>query len=741
MLNFSNRSPDQLYAAGFQAHLGGRYAEAERAYRQVLAVAPNHANAWHMLGALAHQAGRYREALEMMERALALDPRRADLHSNTGEVCRQLGGKTDGEEAAACLRRAEDEFKRAIALDPRLADAYTNLALLLIAQERYGEALAAAGAVLAFLPDSANAHHYLGDALLKLKRFPEAQAAYDQTLALQPGCTDARFNLGLLHMEMDRMEEAAAAFRAVIATAPEDWDARLQLAEALGRLGRGQEAYQELLALTQRNPNHAQGHSKLANMLRNSDHVDESLVEYRRAVELDPHDWITHGNMSFALRDQARLDEALAIQREVLARHPDATALHSGLIFTLQLVPGVSRAEVRREQALWNRRHADPLAGQRGHYPNSRDPGRRLRIGYVSADLRSHPVGRFMLPLLKNHDRGQVEVFCFPTTGAHDQVTGQLRQAADHFVSLGALEDEAAAAAIRAAEIDILIDLNNHTIDNRMLLFARRPAPVQISYLAFSAGTGLETIDWRLTDPHIDPRPSPDDEQAFEKPLRLAETYWCYAAPALAGAVSALPAAAAGHVTFGIFNYFSKCNEQVLALWARLLAELPAARLMLCVPMGSRQGYVQGFFKDRGIAAERLTLVGRIKEEAYFQNYGRVDVALDTFPWAGGTTTCDALYMGVPVITWAGAPGETLQRCGVSILTNLGHPEWMAATAEEYVAKARAVAADLPRLADIRAGLRERMRASPLMDAPRFARHVEAAYRQAWMSYVAGQSP
>ncbi len=725
MLNFSNPALDQLYAAAVQHHMAGRHAEAERAYRQVLALAPNHADSWHMLGALACQLGKYDAAVELMERAVALNPCQAAYRSNLGEAYRQAGKP----------ERAAEHFKAAIALDPKMANAHTNLAALYLAQERYAEALQAVQAGIPFMPDNAVAQRFMGDALVKLKRYDEALQAYERALALQPDLTDARFNAALLLSEMGRREEAASAFRMVVAATPHDWEAWLQLVDMLDRLGRAAEAHQEVIRLVQRNPKYAPAHGKLANILRNGHHIDEALAAYAQAAALAPAEWITRANMAFALRDLARLEESLALQRELLAQHPDASALHSGLIFTMHLVPGLPREDIQREQALWNRRYGDPVAAQRGGYTNDRNPARCLRIGYMSADFRSHPVGWFMLPLLKNHDRTQVEVFCFQASRAMDALTGRIQAVADRFVPLGPLSDDEAAAAIRAAGIDILVDLNNHTIDNRMPVLARKPAPVQISYLAYGAGTGLETIDWRLTDAFIDPIPAPDDALPFEKPLRLAETYWCYAAHPTAGAVQPLPALAAGHVTFGSFNYFAKCNDQVLALWARLLAEIPGTRFMLSVPVGSRQAYVREFFAARGIAPERLTLVGRIKEELYFRNYGLVDIALDPFPWAGGTTTCDALWMGVPVITWGGAPGQTLQRGGVSILSNLGCPEWIAGTPDEYIAKARALAADLPRLAEIRAGLRGRMQRSVLMDAPRFARHVEAAYRRAWEAW------
>jgi protein O-GlcNAc transferase len=730
MLNVSNSPLQQLFATGLQHHHAGRLAEAQQAYRQLLAQAPHHADAWHMLGALTCQLGQPQAARDLIARAVALEPRRADFHCNLGEVCRQAGG-------AENLRRAEAELLQAIALDPRLADAHTNLATLYADQQRHPEALHAAQAAAAIAPHNAGAHRLMADSLLQLRRHDEALAAYQQTLALQPNFTAARFNLAVLLVQMDRLEEALAAFRAVLAATPDDCDAWLQIAETLFRLRRDEQATQELTALTQRFPNYAPAHRRLAELLRDNDCADEALVEYRRAIQTDPNYWFAQANLTFVLRDQARVDEALALQRQLLERHPDEAALRSGLIFTMQLSPGVSRAQVRQEQALWNRRHGDPLAAHRGNYPQSRDPQRRIRIAYLSADLRSHPVGWFMLPLIRNHDRTQVEIFCLHTTHAADAVTAQIRQSADHTLILADMNDDQAAAAIRAAGIDILIDLNNHTIGNRMPLLARKPAPVQISYLAFSAGTGLETIDWRLTDPHIDPTPAPDDDQPFEKPLRLPETYWCYAPHPAAGDVSQLPARAAGHLTFGSLNHFSKCNDQLLALWARLLTQIPTARLLLCVPTGSRQQYVRAFFQARGIDPGRLTLVGRVNETAYFQHYQRIDIALDTFPWAGGTTTCDALYKGVPVITQAGPPGETLQRCGISILTNLGHPEWVASSPDEYVAKAQTLAADLSHLAQIRATLRNQMRRSALMDAPRFARHVETAYRHAWTQWCA----
>ncbi len=291
------------------------------------------------------------------------------------------------------------------------------------------------------------------------------------------------------------------------------------------------------------------------------------------------------------------------------------------------------------------------------------------------------------------------------------------------------LGDAELAAQIRADGNEILVDLSMHTVDNRLTLFALKPAPVQITYLAYCAGTGLRTMDFRLTDGFIDP-PFAGEGQAFERPLRL-ESYWCYAANEHAAALAPLPAVKNGHVTFGSLNYFSKVNDDVLALWSRVLAAVPGSRLALHVRGASRFDHVRNFMAARGISAQRLHLIPRLTEEDYFAQYARIDIALDPFPFAGGTTTLDALYMGVPVITRAGA--QTYARGGVSILSNLGNgaENWIAADDGQYIQKAAALAADVPALQKWRESLRARLQHSILMDAPRFARSIEAAYRTA----------
>ena len=735
MLNFGPPPPasptlEQLFAQAMAHHQAGRLAQAEPVYRQLLALQPNHFNALHMLGVLASQAGNSAAAIELIKRAVALNPNEATSHGNLGEILRKAGQ----------LSRAEAELRRAIALQPQFADAYCNLALLLLAQNRDQEAEELLQAGIRHVPGHATLFQYLGDAFSKEKRFPEALQAYEEALRLRPQLVDARYNMGVILAELGRIPEAEAAFRAVLAVTPQDWDAHEHLADMLARRDRTGEAVLMLREVCRQQPQRAKTFYLLGNMLRNINFVDDAIAAYQRCLELTPDDRLALANLALAYRDQARLDESVALHRKALDSMPTAAAVHSSLIFTLHLVPHVSRAVIEEEQRRWNERHANPLANKRLPHGNDRSPDRRLLIGYVSADLRAHPVGRFMLPLLRNLDRSQVEVFCYSVARGPDGQTEKLRAATDQWRHAAPLNDDELAAQVRADGIDVLIDLSNHTIDNRMLMFARKPAPVQITYLAYCAGTGLSTMDWRLTDPHMDPPGGPADSVAYERPLRLAETYWCYEANSAACEVTPPPALQNGYVTFGSLNYFSKCNDQVLQLWARLLSEMPGTRLALHVPAGSREAYVRRIFEKRGVSPERLTLLPRCRQDVYFQHYQKVDIALDPFPWAGGTTTCDALWMGVPVVTLAeeGPGADTVSRGGLSLLSNLGYREWVARSEEEYLAKAKELAGDLGRLAAVRQGLRGRMAGSVLMDAPRFAKNMVAAYRQAWKTWCEG---
>jgi predicted O-linked N-acetylglucosamine transferase (SPINDLY family) len=389
---------------------------------------------------------------------------------------------------------------------------------------------------------------------------------------------------------------------------------------------------------------------------------------------------------------------------------------------------------IRDEHRIWNQQHAEPLKKFIRPHSNDREPDRPLRIGYVSADFLDHPVGRLILPLLSAHNHDHFTIFCYSDVKQPDRLTPLIRRHAGQWQNIVRLTDERVAQMIREDRIDILVDLTMHVANNRLLLFARKPAPVQATYLAYCSTTGLEKMDYRLTDPYFDP-PGMNDEFYSEKSIRLPETYWCYPNDDLSSEVGPLPALATGEITFGCLNNFSKVSPDALKLWMQLLRAMPKSRFILHAYPGAHRQRVVDLLQQGGIDPRRVAFAGKVPLREYYALHGKIDIGLDPFPFAGGTTTCDAVWMGVPVVTLIGK--TAVGRGGVSILSNLGLPELIAGTPEQYIEIAMGLAKDLPRLAELRRTLRARMQASPLMDAPRFARNVEAAYRQMWRNWCA----
>jgi predicted O-linked N-acetylglucosamine transferase (SPINDLY family) len=414
-----------------------------------------------------------------------------------------------------------------------------------------------------------------------------------------------------------------------------------------------------------------------------------------------------------------------------------APGLHSNYLSCLQHTPGVTPAELAAAHAEWNRRHAEPLRGSWQPHPNTPDPERPVRIGFVSADLGSHPVGYFTVRLFEHLDPRQCLTFCYSFRSKEDDLSRRIAQSAGAWRNVYSLSIEQLAAQIRADGIDILFDLAGHT-SNRLTLFARKPAPIQISWAGYVGTTGIKAMDYVLADRHHVP---PEMEPYYqEKVLRMPDGYVCYDPPAYAPEVGPLPAAANGYVTFGSFNRLAKTTPEVVDVFCRVLKRVPDARMIvkftgLDGPSTNRR-YAE-MFAQRGIDPQRLELLGNSPHAELLAQYNRIDVALDTFPYSGGLVTCEALWMGVPVIT---CPGQTFAgRHSLSHLTNAGLPELVAQDLDDYVQRAVALAGDRPRLAALRAALRSQVAASPLCDGRRFAANFARLMREVWCAWCANR--
>jgi predicted O-linked N-acetylglucosamine transferase (SPINDLY family) len=501
------------------------------------------------------------------------------------------------------------------------------------------------------------------------------------------------------------------------------------LAETLRLGGRTEDSAAWFRIALKLDPAIATAHLALGAMHADAGHFDEAVADFRRALELDQNLHDARSYLAAALSESGRRDEAEALYRQAIALRPDDANAHSALIFNLMFWPNVTAQDILAEARAWNARHARPLAAEARPHENDRSPERRLRIGYVSPDFKTHVLALFTIPLLAHHDHEQFEIYCYSSADKPDHLTQRIRGYADVFRDVASLDDAALAEVIRQDRIDILVDITMHMTDRRLLCYARRPAPVQLCWLAYPGTTGLETLDYRVSDPFLDP-PDASTDVYSEETLRLPDTFWCYDPLTAEPDVSPLPALTTGRVTFGCLNHFRKVNDGVLRVWAQVLSAVPKSRLLLMAPPGSARDHVRAIFQQEGIEPGRVELVDRAGRLEYLRKYQELDLGLDTFPYNGHTTSLDGLWMGVPTVTLA---GETVVgRAGVCHAMNLGLPELIAKTPEEYVRVASSLAENLEHLAELRRTLRTRMQQSPLMDAPRFARNFESVYRDIW---------
>ena len=585
--------------------------------------------------------------------------------------------------------------------------------------------------VLLTQPDNAESHNSLGGVLAKQGRLKDAEQCFRRALQLRPENVQALTNLGLARFEQGDLQEAQACFERAVALRPDDGMPHNYLGIIHGLLGRETEAIAYFEQALRVRPGYADVFNNLGNVFRQQNLLDEAVACYGQALRLQPDFAKPHHNLGNALLEQGRPTEAIARYREALRLAPDSYSTHSNVLFCLCHDPASSAADLFEEHRRWGDLHGTPAEPFAPH-GNDRAPDRRLRIGYVSPDFRAHAVASFVEPLLRNHDPAAVEVFCYADVAAADGVTRRLSSLAHVWRPTFGLPDQQLAEQIRNDCIDILVDLAGHTANHRLRVFARKAAPVQITYLGYPCTTGLQTMDYRLTDSVIDP---PDECDRYTEELVHLPGYSCFSPPEEAPDVGELPALRNGCVTFGSLHRLSRLNPAVLDLWGRILEMLPSARLLIFrnTLKGEAKDLLERRLIERGIAANRFELRCTIEGKGrYLGVYRDIDVSLDTLPWSGHTTACESMYMGVPVITLRGQ--RTAGRLVASVLTQAGLTEWIAERPDEYVALALKLAADPERLAAHRGSLREKLRGN-LCDGLMFTRKLEVAYRRLWQRW------
>ena len=751
--------------ATFHANLGealrhaGRLDDAIAAYRTALAVQPGVAQIHVMLAGAQLSAGRTDEAVGNFHEALRLSPEDNPARTRLGHTLHEQGQLS---EAEAC-------FRRVLRADPRSAEAHFNLAGVLQSQGRHDDAVAMYRAALVIDPKLADAHNNLGTILKDRGLAPEAIEQFQSALSIQSNHAPALTNLGLIFDSQNRYDAAAQCYRAAIAADPRSTIAHYSLGALLTRQGQLSDAlvcYRQALQIDanyvaahlgtsqvlqlqgeweaaiacceraiQIDPNSAEAYSNLGAGLSEHGRRDEAIRCFERAIQIQPDFALAHGNLAVALQSLGRLDDAIDEHRRAVALAPDNSGLHSNLLYLLNYHPAYDPQTLFREHRTWGERHADPLLAESAPHQQDRSRDRRLRVGYVSPHFMAHAVNFFVEPILAAHDREQFEVTCYSDVAIEDETTQRLRGYADHWRTTVHDTNEQLAELVRQDQIDILVDLTGHISGGkRMLMFARKPAPIQITYIGYQNTTGMQAMDYRLTDDWSDP-PGTTESLHTESLVRLPTAFFCYLPSSDAALPTSLPAGRAGYVTFGSFNNFAKVTTDVLSAWAAILARVSQSRLIILGDMAaSLRDRILQAFSERGIGPERIELVHRVPRNRYLELINRVDIALDPFPFNGHTTTCDCLWQGVPVVTLAGK--TYVSRFGSSGHRVLGLEELIAKTPHEYIEVAASLAGDLTRLTALRDGLRGRMAASALVDYPAFTRHLEAAYRQMWVQWL-----
>jgi protein O-GlcNAc transferase len=632
---------------------------------------------------------------------------------------------------------AETLCRRILSEQPAHPGALQLLGILASETGRPDVAAALIGRAIGLQPGNAELHSNLGMALQAAGRLPEAVAAHQQAARLAPDHAEVHFRLGVACQAAGRPNEAVTAYRQALSIDPRRREARNNLGTAYDALGRFDEAISAYRLAIELEPDYVAGYYNLGRALHAKGEVDAAAESFRKVIALDPGHVAAHNGLGNCDKDCGRIEEAIACYRKAADLDPSKSDWRSNVIYTTHFQANCEPMNILAESLEWDRRFGQPLKAGRRRHGNDREPERRLRIGYVSPDFNRHVVGRSIAPLLREHDRAHSEIFCYADVLAPDAVTNRLRSCADGWRDIAGVSDEEAEEMIRADGIDILIDLTAHMARNRLRLFARKPAPVQATYLGYCSTTGLEAMDYRLSDPHLDP-PGSDLGCYRERTIWLPRTYWCYDPSGPAPDISALPAARNGFVTFACWNNLAKASADAVTTWMAILRRTAPSRLRLHAPAGHVREQLRRRAEEHGVASDRVEFVGMQSWERYMESYGQVDVGLDPFPYAGGVTTLDALWMGVPVVSLSGR--LAVGRGGRGILTNVGLPELAAESPEQYVELAVRLAEDLPRLSALRASLRERMARSPLCDSKGFARDFEAACRTMWRDWCAGQS-
>jgi protein O-GlcNAc transferase len=727
MIRVDPRSTDAYYNLANSYAEKGLTDEAIAYYQKAIEINPRFTYAYNNLGITFHEKKRYDEAIACFKKVIDIDPQLADAYYNLGTVYQDMN-KNDL--AAPC-------YQKALHLDPNNADACFNLGTLLEKKGLTDEALAQYQKAHQLSPHRDDVFFKIGTIYREKGLLDNALSYFRLAVQINPRSSDSLINLGAVLRDKGSLDEAILCYKNVLAIHPGHIEAYNNLGIAFSDKGLFDEAIKYFQKAIEINPNFAEAYSNLGNVYRTKGMVQKAAVCFKAALEKNPSLAEARNNLGIVLEEQGRLDEAEARYRQAITLKPDMHTAHSNLLLLMNYSLAYDAKTIFAEHIKFSNLYAEPLASTIASHTNNRSLDRKLKIGYVSPDFRQHSVAYFIEPVLATHSTDFFEIFCYSDVLFPDIVTQRLQQYDVKWRDIAGISEQQAAELIRLDHIDILVDLAGHTGPNRILLFARKPAPIQINWIGYPNTTGFVAMDYKIVDHFTDPEGM--TEQFYsEKLLRMPQSFLCYMPYGECPEIGDSPAVKNGRVTFGSFNKYSKVTPYVIKLWAKILKGTPDTRLIMkarsFADEATRNNVIERFVHE-GILPERVEALPptpSVKE--HLAAYGEIDICLDTFPYNGTTTTCEALWMGVPVITLGGQ--SHVSRVGLSLLSNAGIHEFIATTPEEYEEKAVNLAGNIALLQSLRQSLRDKMSRSPLMDRQSFTHQLEDIYRKIWEDWV-----
>ena len=695
-IHYSPNQPEFLVNMGRACCKVQDFDEAILWFRKALAARPDYAEAYNDIAFALKASGRLDEAIAHSQKAIKIRPDYARALCNMGVMLKDKGRLEDSIAA----------YQKAIAINPQYAEAYHNMGIALKTLGQFKEAVSCLEKALTLKPDLAGAYYVMADILQDEGKMIAAESCYLKGLSLNPGNAAVHLNLGAVYHKLNKVEKAIVCYKKAIEIDPESAAYYSNCGSAYQQLGK----------------------------------IKEAIVCYKKAIEIDPEFAMPYSKCGSAYINLVNFEKAAWWFKKALELEPTDSTIHSDFLFYQHYDPEIDARQLLAEAENWQQRHGNiqnvsftPF--QTDHLDD------RIRIGYVSPDFRQHSVSMFLLPLFSEHDHERFEIFCYSNVRCYDRISRRIEDLSDHWCSISGLDDRKTATKIHRDDVHILVDLAGHSGDNRLPVFAFKAAPIQVNWLGFPGTTGMRAMDYRITDAVADPE-GEADEGHTETLVRLSDGFLCYSPPEDVPDISAPPFGKTGAITFGSFNNLPKISERVVEAWSRILRRVPGTSLLMkskaLRDKSVKERYI-GLFEANGISADRVVMLSHLPSITEHLNlYSRIDIALDTFPYNGTTTTCEALWMGVPVISLNG--NRHAARVGASILKHIGLPDLIAETEDEYVSRAVQLSHDRDLLTNLRETIRGRMKRSPICDAASFARKMENAYMEMYEDWRRGKT-